>query len=77
MALKHALVWMLSTFRHFSCWLGLRCTWNCSFPSSDQTSSVSRCGKQLVDSKDVIGSVWVVGVSLLDLSSQMLQVNCR
>jgi len=30
-----------------------------------------------VDSKDVIGSVWVVGVSLLDLSSQMLQVNCR
>jgi len=25
MALKHALVWMLSGFRCFSCWFGLRC----------------------------------------------------
>jgi len=32
MALKHALVWMLSAFRYFSCWFGLRCTRNCRFP---------------------------------------------
>jgi len=46
MALKHALVWMMSLFRHFNCWFSLRCTRNCRSPLCAQTSSVSRHGKQ-------------------------------
>jgi len=38
MALKRASVWMMSAFRHFSCWFGLRCTRNCRFPLVAQTS---------------------------------------
>jgi len=76
-ALKHALVWMPSAFRCFSCWFGLRCTRNCRFPLVAQTSSVSRCGKKFPVSTDILGSLCFVGNSLLDLSSHMLQVNCR
>jgi len=77
MALKHALVWMPSAFRHFSCWFGLRCTRNCRFPLVAQTSSVSRHGKKFPVSTDILGQFCSVGVSLLDLFSHMLQVNCR
>jgi len=77
MALKHALVWMLSAFRYFSCWFGLRCTRNCRFPLVAQTSSVSRYGKKFPVSMDILGSFCSVGSSLLDSSSHMLQVNCK
>jgi len=77
MTLKHALVWKLSAFRHFSCWFGLRCTRNCRFLLVAQTSSVSRYGKKFPVSMDILGSFCAVGISLLDLSSHMLQVNCR
>jgi len=40
MALNHTLVWMISVFGHFSCCIGLRCTWNCGFPLAAQTSNV-------------------------------------
>jgi len=69
MALKHALVWMLSDFRCFSYWFGLMFTWNCRFPSVDQTSSVPKCRKNFFDLIDIFGSICTVGVSLLDLSS--------
>jgi len=74
MALKHALVWTMAAFGHFS---GLRCTRNCRFLLVAQTSSVSRCGKKFPVLMDILGSFFAVGVSLLDLSGHMLQVNCR
>jgi len=41
-----------------------------------QTSSVSRCGKKFPVLIDILGSFCSVGISRLDLSSHMLQVNC-
>jgi len=75
MALKHALVWMLSAIRCFSCWFGLRCTRNCRFPLVAQTSSVSRHGKKFSVLMDILGSFGANCVSLLDLSSHMLSNN--
>jgi len=46
MALKHALAWMPSAMRHFSCWFGLRHTSNCRSPLVAHTSSVSRLKKK-------------------------------
>jgi len=77
MALKQAMMWMLSAFGHFSCWFGLRCTQNCRSLLVAQKSSVSRHGKNFPVSIDTLGLFCVMGVSLLDLSSHMLQVNCR
>jgi len=55
MASKHVLVWMMSAFRCFSCWFGLRCTRSCRFPLVAQTSSVSRHGKKFPVSMDILG----------------------
>ena len=76
-ALKHALVCMLSAFRCFSCWFGLRCTWNCRSPLVDaQTRSVSRHEMKFPVATDVLGLFCAVSVSLLGLSSHTLQTSC-
>jgi len=78
MALEHALVCMLLAFRCFSCWFGLKCTRNCRSALVDaQTRSVTRHGMKFPVAIDVLGLFCAVGVSLLDLSSHMLQVSCR
>ena len=74
MALNHAVVWMLSLFRCFSCWFGSRCV--CRSALVVQKKAVSRHGKKIRFWMDISGSFCHVGVSLLDFSSHMLQLTC-
>jgi len=57
------------------CQFGLRWTQNCVFPLVAKTSSASVCGKKFPVSIDILRSFCVVGISALDFSSHMLQVN--
>jgi len=78
MAVKHALVCMLSAFRCFSCWFGFRCTRNCGSPLVVAwTRSVSGHGMKFPVAIDVLGLFHAVGVSLLDLSSHTVQASCE
>jgi len=75
MALKQAMMWMLSAFGHFCCWFGLRCTRNCRSLLVAQTSSVSGHGKNFFVLIDTLGLFCAVDISLLDLSGHMMHVN--